>query len=204
MNRTTTLPRRRRVLLAGAAAGISLLLTACGGGDDGASADTGSPAGDATTAAATFNDADVMFAQQMITHHQQVVDMAELAEKNAKSPELKTLATDMKTGDAAVVQQLTTMLTTWGKPTTMESMDHGSMPGMTSEKDMQMLESMKGTEFDRMFIQMMIAHHNGSMQMTMEQKSNGSNAEAKTLADEMHTTQTTQVAQLEKVLDGLA
>jgi uncharacterized protein (DUF305 family) len=101
------------------------------------------------------------------------------------------------------VQQLTTMLTTWGKPTAMEGMAHGSMPGMTSDSDMTMLESMSGTEFDRMFIQMMIAHHNGSMQMAMDQQSKGSNPDAKAMAEDMHTTQTEQVAQLEKILDGL-
>jgi uncharacterized protein (DUF305 family) len=77
------------------------------------------------------------------------------------------------------------------------------MAGMTSESDMKMLESMSGTEFDRMFIQMMITHHNGSMQMAMDQQSKGANPDAKTMAKDMHTTQTDQVAQLEKILDGL-
>jgi uncharacterized protein (DUF305 family) len=66
-----------------------------------------------------------------------------------------------------------------------------------------MLKSMEGVEFDRMFIQMMISHHNGSMQLAMDQQKNGSNPEAKTMAGEMHTTQTDQVAKLQAILDGL-
>jgi uncharacterized protein (DUF305 family) len=203
MNRTAYPRFRGLALLAGAAGAAVVLMAGCGGDDapDGGGANP--PAAEATAAA--FNDADVTFAQQMIPHHQQVVDMATLAETKASNADLKKLAADMKAADSTMVAGLTTMLTTWGKPTTMEGgMAHGSMPGMTSEKDMDMLESTSGTEFDRMFIQMMITHHNGSMQLAVDQQSTGSNAEAKNMAGQMHETQTEQVAKLQEILDGLS
>ncbi|MEH1130589.1 DUF305 domain-containing protein [Micromonospora sp. CPCC 206061] len=203
MNRFGHTRIRSLALLASAAGAVIALVAGCGG-DSASPSDGATPLAETPASATAFNDADVMFAQQMIPHHQQVVDLAKLAQTKASSAGLKRLAADMKAADTTVVSTITTMLTGWGKPTAMEGeMAHGSMPGMTSEKDVDMLKSMSGTEFDRMFIQVMIAHHNGSMQMTMEQQSNGASPEAKALAGQMHQTQTEQVARLQEILDSL-
>ena len=233
MNRTIL----RRTVLAGAALSALLVTAACSGGGDMAGMDhgSGSPAASASaSASATFNDADVMFAQMMIPHHQQAVEMADLAPTRANDPELKDLAAKIK---AAQDPEITTMkgwLTAWGKPTSAPSGDTmpgmsstpghnmpgmsaspgdnmpgmsaspgGGMSGMMSEQEMAQLEAAKGTEFDKMFAQMMIAHHRSAIEMAKAEQANGSNPEAKALASKIAADQAAEVETLQKILDRL-
>ncbi|MFF0328709.1 DUF305 domain-containing protein [Nonomuraea angiospora] len=164
----------------------------------------------ATTAsaspAAAFNDADVMFAQMMIPHHQQAVEMADLAGTRAADKEVKELAAKIKAAQDPEIQTMKGWLTAWGKPMPSEGMDHGmghDMPGMMSEDDMKKLEAAKGGAFDRQFAELMIAHHNGAIQMARTEQAQGSNAEAKELAKTIETAQQAEVAQLREILDRL-
>ncbi|MEV4580929.1 DUF305 domain-containing protein [Nonomuraea jabiensis] len=204
-----------RIPAATAAAGAVLALVAgCGGagsgstGSDMAGMSSSAPA--ATTAsaspAAAFNDADVMFAQMMIPHHQQAVEMADLAATRAADKEVKELAAKIKAAQDPEIQTMKGWLTAWGKPMPSEGMDHGmdhDMPGMMSEDDMKKLEAAKGGAFDRQFAELMIAHHNGAIQMARTEQAQGSNAEAKELAKTIETAQQAEVAQLREILDRL-
>jgi uncharacterized protein (DUF305 family) len=83
-------------------------------------------------------------------------------------------------------------------------MDHGSgMSGMMSDEDMKKLEAAKGTEFDRMFAEMMIEHHKGAIIMAEDEQKNGRNATAKKLAADVVKTQSAEVEKFEKILDRL-
>ncbi|MEU5941066.1 DUF305 domain-containing protein [Micromonospora sp. NPDC047548] len=211
MKRTTL----RRTVLAGVALSALLVTAACGGGDDTAGIDHGNSSPSASAAASangTFNDADVMFAQMMIPHHQQAVEMADLAPTRASDPELKGLAAKIK---AAQDPEITTMkgwLAAWSRPTSLPS-DHSmpgmsplpghSMPGMMSEQDMADLAAAKGTEFDKKFAQMMIGHHSGAIEMAKTEQSNGSNVDAKALAAKIAADQAAEVETLQKILDRL-
>ncbi|MDX3106687.1 DUF305 domain-containing protein [Nonomuraea angiospora] len=204
-----------RIPAATAAAGAVLALVAgCGGagsgstGSDMAAMSSSAPA--ATTAsaspAAAFNDADVMFAQMMIPHHQQAVEMADLAGTRAADKEVKELAAKIKAAQDPEIQTMKGWLTAWGKPMPSEGMDHGmghDMPGMMSEEDMKKLEAAKGGAFDRQFAELMIAHHNGAIEMARTEQAQGSNAEAKELAKTIETAQQAEVAQLREILDRL-
>ncbi|MEU8144278.1 DUF305 domain-containing protein [Nonomuraea sp. NPDC048901] len=195
-----------------------ILLTACGGTDsasmDGKDMSTMSSAPAATSAsaqatsqaAATFNDADVMFAQMMIPHHQQAVEMAELAETRASDKEVKELAAKIKAAQDPEIQTMKGWLTGWGKPLPSGGMDQGmghDMPGMMSAADMKKLEDAKGTAFDKGFAELMIAHHNGAIDMARTEQSQGSNPEAKELAKTIENAQQTEVEQMKKILDRL-
>ncbi|MFG1961257.1 DUF305 domain-containing protein [Nonomuraea sp. NPDC049028] len=199
-----------------------ILLTACGGTDsasmDGKDMSTMSSAPAATSAsaqasaqatsqaAATFNDADVMFAQMMIPHHQQAVEMAELAETRASDKEVKELAAKIKAAQDPEIQTMKGWLTGWGKPLPSGGMDQGmghDMPGMMSAADMKKLEDAKGTAFDKGFAELMIAHHNGAIDMARTEQSQGSNPEAKELAKAIENAQQTEVEQMKKILDRL-
>jgi uncharacterized protein (DUF305 family) len=81
-------------------------------------------------------------------------------------------------------------------------MDHGggSMPGMMSEADMKKLESLSGAAFDKEFLTMMIAHHQGAIQMAEEQQKNGKNPEAVALATKIAADQTAEIAEIRKLL----
>jgi uncharacterized protein (DUF305 family) len=203
----TRLPRR--VLRAGVA-GAAVLALAAGCGDDGGSMPGmdhgGNPA--ATTAAAapgaSFNDADVAFAQNMIPHHQQAVQMADLAAGKAGNADLKQLAAQIKAAQDPEIKTMTGWLTAWGKPA-MPAGGHGgmSMPGMMSDADMNKLTAATGTGFDRMFAQMMIAHHNGAIQMAKDEQAKGANPEAKALAATIEKTQAAEVTKIQQILDKL-
>jgi uncharacterized protein (DUF305 family) len=205
MNRTTTM---RRALSAGAALALLLAAAGCGSGvnDDGMT--PAAPTGSAVCAA-TFNDADAMFAQLMIPHHQQAVEMSTLAETRAQDPELKKLAATIKAAQQPEITTMTGWLTAWGQPTTaptatggmggMGGMDHGGGSGMMSTEDMGSLAATSGVAFDRMYATMMIAHHNGAIQMAQDEAMNGTNADAKSLAKSIIKSQMAEVVTLQAI-----
>lgn len=190
------------------AAGALALLTACGGnGESMAERDgMGSMAPAATTPSAqpsaTFNDADVMFAQMMIPHHEQAVEMADLASTRASDPEVKELAVKIKAAQDPEIQTMKGWLTEWGKPMPSGGMGHG-MPGIMSEEDMKKLDAAKGKAFDKLFAEQMITHHKGAIEMARTEQADGSNPKAKELAKAIETTQEAEVAQLQKLVDRL-
>ena len=203
MNRTVSV---RRAVLAGAAALTTLAIATACGGTTGMDHGSGQPMTSAS-AGMTFNDADVMFAQMMIPHHQQAVEMAALAETRASDAELKQLATKIKAAQSPDITTMTGWLTMWGMPTAQAG-GHNmpgmtNMPGMASDAEMTQLMAATGVDFDRMFARMMIAHHNGAIQMCRDMMANGSNADAKALAGTIQQAQTAEVATLQTVLDRL-
>ncbi|MFE0155847.1 DUF305 domain-containing protein [Nonomuraea sp. NPDC059007] len=200
---------RRFSLGAVAGAGALILLTACGGSGDAMAGHEGmsssAPATTATASAspsASFNDADVMFAQMMIPHHEQAVEMAELATTRAADPEIKELASEIKAAQDPEIQTMKGWLTAWGKPMPSGGMGH-DMPGIMSEADMKQLEGAKGAAFDKKFAELMIAHHNGAIEMARTEQSQGANPEAKALAKAIESAQQSEIAQMRKILDRL-
>ncbi len=202
----------RRTILAGVAVTAAVLLSGCGGGTDQSGSMPGM--GGTTTAAptgstaASFNDADVQFAQQMIPHHQQAVQMAVMAETGATDPEVKALAGKIKAAQDPEITTMTGWLTTWGKPaptTSMGSMDMSgaAMPGMMSDADMGKLGAMKGKNVDTQFLTMMIAHHQGAVTMAQQELTTGTNAQAKALAEQIITSQTAEISTMKSILARL-
>ncbi|MFF7643889.1 DUF305 domain-containing protein [Streptomyces canus] len=202
----------RRIAAVGVVAAGAVLLSACSSNSDGmggmSGMDHGSSKSSATataTAKATdYNDKDVTFAQSMIPHHQQAVEMAKLADSRASDSEIKGLAAKIEKAQAPEIKTMTGWLQSWGKPTVMGDMTGMSMgDGMMSDKDMKSLKAMKGTAFDKMFAQMMIDHHNGAISMAKTEQKSGQNADAKKMADDIVTGQSAEVKQLQTILDRL-
>jgi uncharacterized protein (DUF305 family) len=163
------------------------------------------------SASASFGAADVMFAQMMIPHHRQAVQMADLAGTRAADPEVKKLAGEIRAAQAPEIAQMTGWLGAWGAPVlpsgaghgaTMPGMDHG-MPGMMSDADLGRLEAASGTDSDRQFLTMMIAHHEGAITMAKEETAKGVNTDAKALAGRIVTTQQAEIDTMHKILDRL-
>ncbi|MGW2181335.1 DUF305 domain-containing protein [Streptomyces sp. NPDC001732] len=217
----TAVRRRRALAAAGAVAALALALTACGSSDETKSDDPSVPgmghgSGSASAPAApggAFNDADVKFAQDMIPHHQQAIEMAKLADGRAADAEIKKLATAIEKAQDPEIDTLKGWLASWGKPLPespkgdMPGMDHGShgagMPGMMSDKDMSDLKAAAGKDFDKKFAQLMIAHHQGAVTMARDEQKKGDNAEAKKLAEAVVTAQTAEIEQMNKILERL-
>jgi uncharacterized protein (DUF305 family) len=200
-----TMRINRRIPFIVAAAGLALA-TACGG-DSGSMAahegmNTSTPTVTTVQPSAAFNDADVMFAQMMIPHHEQAVEMADLAPTRASDPEIKDLATEIKAAQDPEIQIMKGWLVEWGEPAPEGGMGH-DMPGVMSEQDMKKLGAAKGKEFDKLFAEQMIAHHEGAIEMARTELTNGSNLQAKELAKAIETTQRAEVVKLQKILDRL-
>jgi uncharacterized protein (DUF305 family) len=82
----------------------------------------------------------------------------------------------------------------------MPGMDHSGMPGMMDSKDMDKLEKASGTDFDTMFLTMMIEHHKGAVEMATTEKSKGKYGPATTMAGDIITAQTSEIAEMNKLL----
>lgn len=186
----------RRIILLAMAVLASFTLAACGGNSSGGNtASSAAPTG--TTS--THNDADVMFAQMMIPHHQQAVEMAGMAETRAKSPEVKQLAAKIKGAQAPEIQTMTGWLTSWGQGSSMSMSDHSST-GMMSQDDMNQLMAASGSEFDKMFLTMMTDHHKSAITMAQDEQRNGQFQPAKDLATSIVSTQQAEVTQMQDLL----
>ncbi|MEV4232031.1 DUF305 domain-containing protein [Streptomyces bobili] len=218
---THALPRKpvRRTVAVGLVAAGALFLSACGGdSDDMSGMEHGSGNSSASTSASTsasasaeagstgFNDADVAFAQMMIPHHQQALAMARLADGRASDSEVKELAAKIEQAQDPEIRTMQGWLKSWNQPTaagSMPGMDHGSGDGMMSDGDMEHLKGMKGAEFDKMFADMMIEHHNGAITMAEGERKNGEYAGAVKMAGAIVEGQSAEVKQLQSILDRL-
>ena len=195
----------RKYLLGIGAAAIAALVVGCGSSDTGASHqmdETSTPAESTGSAGqAEHNDQDVAFAQGMIPHHQQAIDMADMAAEKASSAEVKGLASRIQAAQDPEIQQLTDMLEKWGAPTepSMPGTHHGGMSGegMMTDEEMQQLEAASGAEFDRMWVQMMIKHHQGAVDMAKTELEQGGDAEAKDLAQKIIDAQEAEIEEMQ-------
>lgn len=194
---------RRTRLTVIAAAAVGLLLAGCGGSHDMSDMGMATPSG--TTGA---SPADAMFAQMMIPHHQQAVEMSTLAETRASSPQIKELAAEIKAAQQPEIDQMTAWLEEWGMPV-MSGMDvmgeHGDhgMSGMLTSEQMQQLADAQGPEFDRLFAEFMIFHHEGAIDMA-EDVVDSKDPRVAALAQAIIATQAEEIAQLQAFLDGPA
>ena len=194
---------RRTRLTVVAVAALGLLLAGCGGSHD--MNDMGMASPSSTTGASA---ADAMFAQMMIPHHEQAVEMATLAETRASSPEIKELATEIKGAQQPEIDQMTAWLEEWGMPV-MSGMDamgeHGGhgMSGMLTDEQLQQLANAQGAEFDRLFAEFMILHHEGAIDMA-EDVVDSKDPRVAALAQAILTTQAEEIAQMRAFLDGPA
>jgi uncharacterized protein (DUF305 family) len=195
---------RKRVFVLLTLGLVGLILAGCGSNS---SDNTGSKPSAAKTSSA-HNNADVQFAQMMIAHHQQAIEMAKLAPSRASSDAVKTLATDIEGAQGPEIAKMTGWLKAWGKPVSdgMGGMDmgHDSMPGLMSDKDMTMLKGMRGKEFDKQFLTMMIAHHQGAITMARQEQKDGTAPDAIALAKSIASSQTAQITQMRKLVTGNA
>lgn len=190
--------RYKQALSAGALA-LAVVLTGCSNNSD----DNGEPGSSSTTK--DFNKTDVSFAQDMIPHHRQAVEMADLAETRASDPKVKKLAAQIAGAQDPEIETMTGWLKDWDQkvPADHSGMDmSSSMPGMMSTKDMAKLEASTGPGFDTQFLTMMAAHHKGAIEMAKTEQSDGKYAEAVALAKQIESAQTGEIKTIESLLQS--
>jgi uncharacterized protein (DUF305 family) len=212
----TTETVQRAALSAGAFA-LAFALTACG--DNATTGRTGTaPASSSASTGAeapteAHNDADVTFAQGMIVHHRGAIAMADLAAERAENPQVQDLAERISAAQGPEIDTMTSWLEAWGEDVpegmSMESASSGGHGGMGEEtsaagRDMEAsmaeLEAAPAGEFDRMFLEMMIEHHQGAVEMAQTEQAEGENPEAVELAQTIETDQTQEIQEMQQLL----
>jgi len=144
-----------------------------------------------------FSAADVMFAQMMIPHHQQAVDLGVIAENGEASPEVLALAKDISHDQTHEIEHMQAWLDAAGAH---EHADHDmSMDGMLTEAQLETLKAAKGAEFDRLFLEGMIAHHEGAISMA-EEVVDSKNPKVAELAASIIKSQTEQIQYMKELL----
>lgn len=199
---TTMTVQRRRIALLAFTGVLALALTACGSGSSG-----GQPTGSNPTAG-THNAADVTFAQGMIPHHAQAVTMATQALQTSSNPKVIDLAQRIKSAQDPEITLMSGWLRQWGEdvPDTSMSgtgmsgdMDH-SMSGMMTDQQMSALANARDAKFDRLFLTLMIAHHNGAIEMATTEQQRGSYPAAVDLAGRIITAQQGEISEMRQLL----
>jgi uncharacterized protein (DUF305 family) len=158
---------------------------------------TGQPAG--------YNADDVAFATNMIPHHQQAVELSAMAPDRSTNAELITLAQQITAAQQPEINVMKVLLVQWNEnPDTNSGHDgHGNtMQGMVDAATMTKLQSLQGAEFDKLWLESMISHHQGAIEMAKAELANGDNVDAKGLAKNIVTAQEAEIGQMKQMLGG--
>lgn len=208
----------RRIARKIAAAAVVVALTACGTGDGDSASDDGHEGHDerqASASAGKHNSADVAFAQGMIPHHRQAVEMSDLAAERAGSARVKKLAAEIKKAQGPEIRTMKGWLKSWDEPVPDPSDgedesggshdghdSHGDheMPGMLTDTDMEVLAESEGEAFDAAFLELMIEHHEGAVDMADTERAEGTYPEAKDMAKEIVSSQSAEITAMNELL----
>jgi uncharacterized protein (DUF305 family) len=158
---------------------------------------TGQPAG--------YNADDVAFATNMIPHHQQAVDLSAMVPDRSTDAELVALANQISAAQQPEINVMKVFLVQWNEnpDTNSGHAGHGSTTqGMVDAATMTKLESLSGEEFDKLWLASMISHHQGAIEMAKAEGANGDNVDAKTVANNIVTTQEAEIGQMKQMLGG--
>ncbi|HET9873663.1 MAG TPA: DUF305 domain-containing protein [Propionibacteriaceae bacterium] len=193
--------------------GLSLTLAACasvGGHDVGteaapaATSSAAVPSASATPSSGPRNEADVMFATMMIPHHAQAIEMAKLVQSDpGVDPKVAALAQRIQDAQSPEIAQMKGWLASWGEDSDGSSMSHeghGAGGGMMSEEDLDALEAADGAEATKLFLEGMIEHHQGAVEMAKTQIAKGANPDAKRRAQAIVDAQNAEIVQMHGLL----
>ena len=200
---------------------LGATLAACGDDSDG-----GSPSATQTARNGdVYNKADVSFASDMIQHHAQAMQMVAMADAHKLDPEVRQLTEDIRAAQTTEIETMADWLTAWDKEIPRTAMDHGNaghdmddpsemgdmshmegmegsedMPGMMSADDMTMLGNASDPEFQDMWLEMMVEHHKGAIEMAKSEQKDGKFSDAIELARTIESAQEQEIEQMEGLL----
>lgn len=195
----------------------ALLLTATllvGCGDD------SDPADRPALSATEHNDADVAFATDMVPHHAQALQMADLTLGRDLSPEMAALVEDIRAAQAPEIETMVDWLVAWDEPVPETARDHANaghsgdgsedgtdhgdsghdMPGMLSDEDLSELEAARGDAFEDLWLTLMVEHHEGAVEMAERQVAEGRFRPAVELARTIVSAQEAEIEAMEELL----
>ena len=141
----------------------------------------------------------------MIPHHRQAVDLAALVPDRATDPAVVTLAQQISAAQQPEIEVMKVLLVQWNENPDAGSghTGHGAtMQGMVDEPTLAKLRSLNGEEFDKLWLESMISHHQGAIEMAKAEIANGDNVDAKNLAQNIVKTQEAEIGQMKQMLGG--
>ena len=201
----TTVARPRRLRLVGAALAVVAAVSSGACATDGTTPATATSA--SSSAAHAHNTADVTFTRDMVPHHRQAVEMADLAPSRSSDPRVTMLAAQIAAGQGPEIDQLVGRLRLWGEPVPADhpamdhgAMDHGAMGGMMSGSDMAELAGLQGADFDRKWLSMMIDHHSGAIAMARTELADGADPDSRALATDIVSAQDAEITRMRAIL----
>lgn len=210
-----------------------VVLAACSGGDpdgeagpdDGAGTDDltiiqpGRPGEDASTGSPAEpvdeppSHADIAFMQMMVPHHAQAVEMTDLARRYAVDPGVRRMAARIRAAQGPEIVMMSSWLEREGvevpqpgdDPGDLDHATHGDDPmmGMLTESEMATLADARGQRFDRLFLEGMIQHHRGAVEMSDDLAEEGTDVLVADLAADVHLTQSSEIARMQEMLRAL-
>ena len=151
---------------------------------------------------ANYTGADIMFLQMMIPHHQQAVDISNLAMKTSKDSELLALAKKIATDQAAEIIQMKAWIKDAGAGTDMGHSMEG-MGGMLNDAELSALSAETGTKFDILWLKGVTGHHDGAIHMTTMIR-DASNPDIKAFGEKVIADQTAQIEQMKAMIARLS
>ncbi|MBN6040992.1 DUF305 domain-containing protein [Amycolatopsis sp. 195334CR] len=163
---------------------LAVLVTACGGTEQ------------------AHNDQDVSFAKEMVQHHQQALEMSRLVPDRSSSAPVLDLAARIEKAQDPEIKEMEGWLGAWGAaPADEHGGGHGDMAGMMTGAEMTQLAQASGTEFDRLWLELMIKHHRGAVDMAKKQLAEGADPGAKALAQRIIDAQQSEIGEMEQLLN---
>lgn len=191
---------------------LGLVVSGCGG--DETVSETPSE-----VSATEHNDADVAFATEMIQHHAQALAMVDLTMDRPLDPEVAELAEAIRAAQAPEIETMTDWLTEWGEEIPATVRDHTtaghdmgemtdpengmeSMPGAMSAEDMQALQDAPDAQFQELWLELMIEHHQGAVEMAGAEQEEGQYRPAVELAGDIVSSQSAEIETMQSLLGG--
>lgn len=190
--------RGRRAVTAVTLATVLLATAACG--ED--AADAPPPAEHTAANGDVFNDADVDFATAMIPHHAEAMAMVDLTVERDLSPEMQQLAETIRQTQSIEIEQMVDWLTAWGEPIPETMRDHVNAGHGHAELEGEMadLDAADDADFEAMWLEMMIEHHEGAIAMAADELEAGTFGPAVDLASAISETQQAEIARMQDLL----
>lgn len=155
------------------------------------------------------NEADVRYVQNMIVHHGQAIEMAALVPTRVSDDRVKRLADRIGGTQKPEIDMMNAWLRANGQPTVEPGADshsahtgHATMPGMATPAQLDSLRRARGPEFDRMFLELMIVHHQGALTMAEKAQTSGTDVRVQEMADDVIATQSDEINTMRGMLGG--
>ena len=187
------------------AAAAMIILASCSGP---ATPERTGPTGPSAThdsRSAEHNNADIAFAEDMIPHHRQAVDMTAMVPSRSTNPDLLVMATHISSDQQAEILTMKGLLAQWGvqdAPSHENHMDPSGMhfAGMVDGATLNKLQSLSGPSFDALWMTSMISHHQGAIAMAQNEIDQGRSPDAIKLAKMIISAQQREIAQMNHLL----